>query len=1654
MAIGYALVLLTQATLASANPLIVSPDVIDAGSAAPGETVSVSFVIENVGTESVSFEFPTFETARSTGADFDLEIDGERFVGLEFRAAADGPLSGEWSGFSGMLDLTSGSGGTWTNDLAILLTNTPELDTANVAFQVGGNSSHFAAINQNFPWPSGIGDAPIDERIDFAEPIAVDGLYAWVGNAWPGGEGTWSGTVSLFGLGSQTNLIGSVSPSSGQVAAGESVTVEAVFDPGERAPGDYEEFLLLTTDQPGQPELSIPVRLSVLGQATLAPLPARVEFGDVVAGTDANETLIVENTGNEPLVIESIGVNDGAFSVSADTLEVAPFSSAELVLGFAPEAAGDASGALTFSSNDIAAPTLVIELAGTGVAAPAISLDPASAALSLEAGGQTIVSFDIVNSGDGPLEFVLPAFVDQPAVASRLARWSGAAPAALAARGASRAEPPADHPVWQRVVAASGRSAAGFSIEFEDFEAEAGSYEVVAGPLSGELTSFIADFVLESASVGTFANDLTLLIATTPTPDLNGGEDVLIQIGGTGAPLAPVFAGWGSGDSSEPGTVVQSTLQAAAPFPLDDVYVLLGNGWVQGIGVWSGSIDIVDLAPDAGPVVGANPSGGTVAPGESVTVELEVSAADLVEGTFPGRVEVVSNDPILPTATFELSLEVSGTPALNLSAPALDFGELFIGQTRIEELVVTNSGSAALTLSGFEIDDDRFDIATDAVLVEPGASAALPVAFSADSAGSVVATLEFASDDPDNASVAVPLSASVLETPALVVEPASIQAALAAGETATVSLDLSNPGNGLLEFEFPGFATGAGTAGNVAGAAIDQSGWVRVETGHATDAGTASRDGSGGESGAVPLSGRSASLEISLESFEAFGGDFVPVATDLSGSLDRIDADFVLEQATGLTWANDLALVITTGSELTADSILLQVGGTFTLSHGGVRLGWGMGSSSEPGTAVQTSIALDQALALDGAQAWIGNAWVPEDSGQWSGVIGLDGVLDGTPFISAVSPASGQIEGGGSLDVEVSLSALDLVAGIYRDRLRLTSNDPVSPSVDIIADLSVSGEPELAIAPDAVDFGTVFAGATESASIVVSNPGTDVLLIDRVEASGEGFSVDGDGFSIPPGASAVLAIEFFSETTGDFSGQLEVTNNASDATAIVELTATVQDPGILTISDTELTLDVSSGATAQTSLTLGNIGASPLAFEASPTQSGAPDGLGQTSAPRPALSMVPSHPVANPMPLVDGLPIGVNEDRDILWEQVPNGSFGIISTSSTELDAGFYAADRFEVDGAALVQGLTVHGFRFDDAGRFDEVFESVVFYVYDDADGQPAGSPDAAEAVERFRFEAGVGTPGFSVAEDSTAAGHRADVSLDLEAATGEGLLLPEGRYWLVVHAVSASADLVSDTWAMVTSLEGSQSARFIDIENILDLGATNWQPLAGLIAPETSNLAFRIEGQALSFLSLTPTQGVIDVEQSQAVELLFDATDFPPGSYATMLMIRTDSPATPEVAIPVTMVVSPGEPGLNWVNLDGPSEAEIVAGQRFTIHGSARLDAAREHELADVEMWVGFHDHDSHPGLWPESAWVAGSLLAADGEHADFSVDSGAHLAPGVYRYATRFRLADGRFVYGGYHETGGGFWDGLLHVSGRLNVLDVDADRLFRDRFRISD
>ena len=1637
----------------NAGSLVVDPEELDGGLLSPGSSATKALLIENTGPNPVQFEFPGFSDPSFPGAELAISLDDELFDGFEFRAAADGPVSGTWTGFSASLTLSEATGATWTNDIAVLLTSTPDLDLSAVIFQLGGNATNLGPSDQAFPWSGGSTSSSISESFIFPEPINVSGLYAWVGNAWSAGTGRWNGSIALDGLGQQTGLISALDPASGTLGPGESIVVDALIESGTRSPGTYEEVLILLTDQPDQAELGIPVQLTVPGEAELGPLPVVLDFAEVVVGATASLSLLIENVGNLALEIDAIATDNPTFTVSASELNLAPGESADLVVRFEPDASGAFDGVLSFATNDVNAQQVVIDLNGVGLPAPKISIDPNQASLTLASEAQGNVSFTISNEGDSPLAFSLPQFAGDAATVTRMTppvAIPGLPAERIRQRLAANMDARGADSVWES-IAQPASPEIGYPLEFSNFAASAGEFVLVDGPLSGELTLVVADFILDSASGQTWASDLTLLIATTPTPDLDGGEDVLIQLGGSVGTLAPLVGRWDSGGSGAPGTPVQTAIIATEPIVLEDVYLLLGNSNFDGSGQWSGVIDVVDLALTSGPIVGATPTDGTLEPGESATVTLDISAAGLTQGQYLGGLQIASNDPAQDSTLFELTLNVTGTPALELGATAVDFGELFIGQQTERELEVFNTGTAPLTLSSFSVDDPAFTVAIESATVEVGASVQVPLSFTAGAVGPASASLDFQTNDPANPTVTLPLTAQVLESPALVIDPLEIEAALAAGADGNVSLTLSNPGSAALTFEFPDFsAEPEGLPRAAPGPGAHRS--VRLAT-PTLDQALSAREAYQGATAPAAAGATESAAEFLLEfqGFIADGMQFTQVATGLSGSLERIDADFVLDQASGLTWASDLAVIITNGPTLEPDAILLQAGGTIALNADAPRLSWQTGNSSAPGTVVQTSLNVNPPLALDDAHVWLGNAWVAGDEGEWTGTIGLDGVNDRVPFIIGLVPSTGEVAPGASVVVDVALSTEGLNAGTYRDRLTVLSNDPIAPARELPATLVVSGDPALDIVPTSLDFGEVFVGANADASVLVSNTGTDLLEVDSVNVSGTGFATSAQGFELAPGASAAIAVSFFSDSAGGFSGELALSSNAYDEPAIVALSAEAREPGILTVSDTSLSIEVPAGGTATAALTLGNIGDAPLAFDAASWQS---DTVGSGALDLPSVQIAPTSPIVALAPArTAALPFTTDlQDREVLWEQPPTASFRVTNSRSTELDAGLYAADAFDIDGAALLQGVTAFGFRFDGAQRFDETFDSVVFYVFPDDDGRPAGSPDDGEANHLFRFEASVGSPGFSIEEESQSFGTRADVSLDLVAATGEGLLLGDGRYWLLVHAVSASEDLFDEVWSQQTSFSGAQVAAYIDFDNLFDIGGETWQPLANIIPSHSSNLAFRLEGRALNFLSVNPAQGMIGVDDTQVLELLADASDFEPGSYAVELVIRTDSPATPEAVVTVAMVVTEAETarGLVWVNLAGPPSAEIVVGERVEVHGQARIHPDSLREGQAVQMWVGFHHSDIHPALWPASAWTAGELLAQDGDLVSFNALAGEHLTPGQYHYATRFRLEDGSYVYGGYHVSGGGFWNGLLHTSGLLTVPPAPQDRIFGDRF----
>ncbi|NOR86404.1 MAG: hypothetical protein GQ527_02220, partial [Bacteroidales bacterium] len=143
------------------------------------------------------------------------------------------------------------------------------------------------------------------------------------------------------------------------------------------------------------------------------------------------------------------------------------------------------------------------------------------------------------------------------------------------------------------------------------------------------------------------------------------------------------------------------------------------------------------------------------------------------------------------------------------------------------------------------------------------------------------------------------------------------------------------------------------------------------------------------------------------------------------------------------------------------------------------------------------------------------------------------------------------------------------------------------------------------------------------------------------------------------------------------------------------------------------------------------------------------------------------------------------------------------------------------------------------------------------------------------------------------------------------------------------------------------------------------------------------------------------------------------------------------------VLTVVPPTPDVIGWANLQWPPSGEILPEEEFIVYAQAWIDGvtSQSDSLLDLEAWIGVHTADTDPETWTN--WIPAYYLAEDGDNDEYAADLGSIMDQiGTYYYATRFKYQDQDFVFGGYSDAGGGFWDGTDNVSGILTVTNSPA------------
>ena len=237
---------------------------------------------------------------------------------------------------------------------------------------------------------------------------------------------TSTATLVIYNTGNAALTISSISanngsftvtPTTGLVAAGDSLTLTITFSP--LAIGQQTANLRISSNAPAQPVVTV----ALIGVGTQQPIPSiavsttTVNLGNVTVGTSGTGTLQVYNRGSGPLIISNISFPTALFTVSPTSGTLAPGDSLTVTITFTPLAVGIESATLMIASNDVTRPMQLVGVNATGIAAPTGVFDVATTNLaigSLAVGSTGGTPFTITNIGGATIPTVTIALSSGP----------------------------------------------------------------------------------------------------------------------------------------------------------------------------------------------------------------------------------------------------------------------------------------------------------------------------------------------------------------------------------------------------------------------------------------------------------------------------------------------------------------------------------------------------------------------------------------------------------------------------------------------------------------------------------------------------------------------------------------------------------------------------------------------------------------------------------------------------------------------------------------------------------------------------------------------------------------------------------------------------------------------------------------------------------------------------------------------------------------------------------------------------------------------------------------------------------------------------------------------------------------------------------------
>jgi len=594
----------------------------------------------------------------------------------------------------------------------------------------------------------------------------------------------------------------------------------------------------------------------------------------------------------------------------------------------------------------------------------------------------------------------------------------------------------------------------------------------------------------------------------------------------------------------------------------------------------------------------------------SFTVAVKPAAAGTLTGTLTAQGDSGSSPVLVNLAATALAPQAQ----LSVSPTTIDFGSVSTGLKGNSNLVLTNQGSADLTISLITVSGAEFSISgiSTPKTIAAGQSVTAIVTFSPTTAGSATGTISITSNDPINPTVNVALSGtgSTTSSGQLSASPTSVNfGTVATGSSANQQIYVTNTGNAAVKISSLA-ASGSGftVSGVTAPVTLNPSQRVILTVafapstaGSVTGSVTLESDATNSPL-TISLSGTGAQpgLSISPASFN-FGSvvdgqtksQSFTVTNTGTGSLTiaQLSVSGSAYSVSGLvTPATIAAGNSTTFSVLFAPATAGTLTGTVTISSN---------APNSPNVLSLTGTGIAASVALSSSPSSVGFASVNVgSSGSQNVTVTNSGNTSLTVSQVTVNAKDFGVSGITTpLTLAAGQKAVVSVTFHPTASEQVTGNITVSSSQGASAVISVSGngvQPALTMTPSSVSFGSVTVGSSSSQTIQLTNSGTGTLSITQVSVTGSGFSTSTLSLplSLNSGQSTTFNAQFAPASAGTASGSVSIVSNAPSSPSVIALSGTgIAATELLSFNTTALGFgSVNTGSSSTQNVTVTNTG--------------------------------------------------------------------------------------------------------------------------------------------------------------------------------------------------------------------------------------------------------------------------------------------------------------------------------------------------------------------------------------------------------------------------------------------------------------------------------